>query len=366
MTVNQKSYFYIVKNIAYILGLGVLLVMCEPDPQEPTPDDPTPNEPTPYAFNLPAYFPQLQQPDSNIATEEGVALGRELFYEKKLSGDNTLSCGGCHFAESGFADPRQFSPGIDGTVGDRNSMAIINLAFQDKLFWDGRDNSLEEQALEPVTNPIEMHEEWPDAIAKIANDPKYPPMFEAAFGDDEVTVARVAKAIAQFERTVISSNSKYDRFIRGEVSFTPSELRGLDLFNTEVGDCFHCHGDFATGFQFTDGLFHNNGLDSTFTDMGLYNVTGNPNDMAKFKTPTLRNIEYTAPYMHDGRFQTLEEVIEHYNMGGHISATIDPLMKAAGSGRNWTEQQKQDLLNFLLTLSDPDFISNPDFQDPNP
>jgi len=164
---------------------------------------------------------------------------------------------------------------------------------------------------------------------------------------------------------MISSNSKFDRFLQGQEPLTPSELRGYDLFNSEAGDCFHCHGDISSGFQFSDGLFHNNGLDSVFTDLGLFNITGLESDKGKFKSTTLRNIEYTAPYMHDGRFSTLEEVIDHYDMGGHPSATLDPNMKAVGVGRNWTSQQKEDLVNFLKALSDPSFISNPAFSNPH-
>jgi len=349
----------------YILSLvfGLMLTSC--DPPMPVVPDPSGFETTPYAFEVPSYFPPVPEPEENPTTEEGVRLGRYLFYEKKLSADNSLSCGGCHFAENGFSDPRQFSPGIDNISGDRNAMAIINLAFQQRFFWDGRKLEMETQALEPIPNPIEMHQSWGDAVAKIQADTLYPPLFRKAFGTEKVTVDRIVKAIAQFERTMISSNSKFDRFLQGQEPLTPSELRGYDLFNSEAGDCFHCHGDISSGFQFSDGLFHNNGLDSVFTDLGLFNITGLESDKGKFKSTTLRNIEYTAPYMHDGRFSTLEEVIDHYDMGGHPSATLDPNMKAVGVGRNWTSQQKEDLVNFLKALSDPSFISNPAFSNPH-
>lgn len=360
---NRKTFPFVHFKLLFFVAMAVAFTSC--DPNKPSTPTPVAFNPTPYDFQVPSYFPPVPQPPDNPTTEEGVRLGRYLFYEKKLSADNSLSCGGCHFAENGFSDPRQFSPGIDNIAGDRNAMAIINLAYQRHFFWDGRKADMETQALEPIPNPIEMHQSWGDAVEKIQNDALYPPLFQAAFGTDRVTVDRIVKAIAQFERTMISSNSKFDRFLQGQEALTPSELRGYDLFNSEDGDCFHCHGDISSGFQFSDGLFHNNGLDSVFTDMGLYDVTGNEGDRGKFKSTTLRNIEFTAPYMHDGRFSTLEEVIDHYDMGGHPSATLDPNMKASGVGRNWTDQQKQDLVNFLKALSDTSFLNNPAFSDPH-
>lgn len=321
-----------------------------------------PVDQTPLALDYPSHFPEPIIPLDNPTTVEGVELGRHLFYETRLSGDNTLSCAGCHFQQDGFSDPLQFSVGIDGVAGSRNAMALINLAWDNQFFWDGRANSLERQAGMPVEDPIEMHETWPDALMKLRNDDDYVEMFKAAFGTSGITRQRAQKAIAQFERTMISGNSRYDRNLRGEEVWSIEEQRGFNIFVSEVGDCFHCHT--PAGHLFTDFAYKNNGLDSVFTDLGRYNVTGNPDDMAKFKVPTLRNIEFTAPYMHDGRFQTLEEVIEFYNMGGHPSATIDPNMKAAGVGRNWNPQQKADLLAFLKALSDTDFINNPEFSAP--
>ena len=338
-----------------ILGIS-LLVSCRKNKAVP--------DPTLYAFDYPSYFPSLVQPADNPATEEGVALGRKLFFDEILSADRTQSCASCHFPSHSFSDTTATSVGIDGIFGSRNAMTIVNLAWQKEFFWDLRSANLEEQALEPVPNPIEMHLEWPEAVDRLRAHADYPDLFELAFGTKDIDRYLVAKAIAQFERTLISQDSKFDQFLRGEAVLTESEIRGYDLFNTERGDCFHCHGASNTGFQFTDNLAHNNGLDSVFTDLGLYEITGNPLDKAKFKTPTLRNIALTAPYMHDGRFADLDEVIEHYNMGGHISPTIDPNMKAAGVGRFWTPQEKADLKAFLLTLTDETFINNPDFQDP--
>lgn len=360
--VGAKNVLLETMNIGKFLSamaLLALVVSCKKDP----PDD-TPYVTTPYLFEYANYFASLKQPDENVATVEGVALGRLLFFDKRLSADNTMSCGSCHFPEHSFSDPSPTSVGIDGIFGTRNSMTLVNLAWQKRFFWDERSESLEVQALEPVPNPIELHQSWPDALDKLQADANYPTLFKQAFGSSTISKEMVAKAIAQFERSIISYNSKFDQYLRGEVALTLSEIRGFDLFESERGDCFHCHGSINTGFQFTDNIAHNNGLESIPVDSGLFLVTGNPADIAKFKTPTLRNIEFTAPYMHDGRFQTLEEVIEHYNMGGHPSPTIDPLMKASGIGRNWTAQEKEDLLNFLKTLSDPAFLTNPAFQDP--
>ena len=307
-------------------------------------------------------------PPSNPLTKEGIRLGRHLFYDERLSGDNSQSCASCHLQESNFSDPNQFSTGIDGSVGDRNAMVIMNLAWQDFFFWDGRSFSLEDQALQPVENPIEMKTTWPEVLAKLSADPVYVKMFQDAFGPDAITKENAAKAIAQFERIMISSNSKFDRWQRGEYQFTQLELDGYQIFNSEEGDCFHCHGDANTGNLFGaygDLQFSNNGLDSVLKpNTGYEVVTGDSLDRAKFKIPPLRNIEYSFPYMHDGRFNTLQEVIEHYNMGGHITYTIDPNMKAAGIGKNWSAYQKSALIAFMRTLSDDSFLNDTTFSNP--
>lgn len=325
---------------------------------------------TPYEIVRPEGFPVVEQPDDNIATVEGVALGRKLFYEKRLSADNTLACASCHFQENSFSDPSAFSVGVDGIQGTRNAMAIVNLAWGKDFFWDGRSATLEEQAFLPITDPIEMHETWPNAVAKLQADPDYPTLFEQAFGTSVIDSVLAVKAIAQFERTMVSGNSRYDQFLRGEISLTSQEIAGLQLFRTEGpvdgipngADCFHCHVE----PMFMDNTFHNNGLDeNTSADEGLFNVTGAAVDKGKFKTPTLRNIEHTAPYMHDGRFTTLEEVVAHYNSGGHASPTVDPLMKYIGEGMQLTDQDQENLIAFLKALSDPEFMNNPNFSDPN-
>lgn len=305
-------------------------------------------------------------PADNVLTVEGVALGKKLFFDKILSKDNTQSCATCHNPQKAFTDNLQFSKGINGNLGNRNAMPLFNLAwnFTERFSWDGKEFGLENQALEPVTNPIEMGENWENVEKKLQNHSEYPLLFEQAFGTESINSTLVTKAIAQFERTLISANSKFDKYLRGEATLTLAEQNGFTIFMTEEkGDCFHCHGS-ENNPLWTDNQFHNNGLDRNFTDLGLGAVTGDPRDNGKFKTPSIRNLAFTAPYMHDGRFATLDEVIEFYSTGLQISATIDPLMKQINKGGvNLSAQEKADLKAFLLSLSDYDFINNPAFQE---
>jgi cytochrome c peroxidase len=353
-------------RLSFSLVFLAFALACE-KASKPSSSNPT-HTTTPYVWNNPNGFIPPSFPADNPLTEEGVSLGRKLFYDVRLSGDNTMSCASCHLQDFGFSDPNRFSTGIDGIEGSFNAPPIMNLAWQEFFFWDGRSLSLEEQALIPVVDPIEMHEDFDIAIAELSADPDYPNLFKKAFGSTQISKERIGKAIAQFERIMVSSNSKYDRFKKGEESFTDLELEGYNIFHSEIGDCFHCHGDVTTGNifgAFGDIQFSNNGLDSMpQINSGRERVTGLPEDRAKMKIPSLRNIEYTAPYMHDGRFNTLGQVIEFYNFGGHVTPTTDPNMKAAGVGRNWTLRQKQALIAFLETLSDEEFIQDTTFSDP--
>jgi cytochrome c peroxidase len=345
------------KSISYIFFVIIIFLWgCEVESYQPTP----------YTLTIPKGTMQMPIPTNNPLTVEGIALGKKLFYDPILSKNNVQSCAGCHGQAFGFTDHGlQYSVGVDGIAGNRNSMTLINVGYSPKFFWDGSSATLEDQVLHPIINPIEMNTTWSEVVIKLKNHSEYPDMFEKAFGDNTIDSIHAAKAMAQFIRTMISGNSKFDKYLRQEVSLTPSELNGLSIYNSEKGDCFHCHGFSGTG-QFTDYSFKNNGLDTDaeMTDMGLMAVTGNINDKGKFKTPTLRNIEKTGPYMHDGRFATLEEVINHYDFGGVASSTIDPLMKHVGTGLNLTAQEKQDLLNFLKTLTDDEFLTNPAFSEP--
>lgn len=333
-------------------------------------------EPTPYNLSIPSHFPNMPIPSDNPMTVEGVELGRYLFYEKKLSGDNSMSCASCHHAEAAFSDPNQFSTGITGAVGTRNSMALINLGWQQFFFWDGRAATLEAQLLEPVPNPIEMNQSWSDAVEKLRTDDRYPEMFAKAFGEYGIDSVKVTKALAQFLRTMISAESKFDVMYKYQnglqltakeqqiySAVTIEEWAGYDLFLSLNGaDCLHCHNGPLMQVQ----KYSNNGLDASFTDPGRMEVTGNGTDNGKFKVPTLRNIAYSAPYMHDGRFATLDEVIDHYSSGIIQSETIDPMIEFAHMGGvQLDDQEKQLLKAFLLCLSDENFIQDPRFSNPH-
>ncbi|WP_349254588.1 cytochrome-c peroxidase [Microcosmobacter mediterraneus] len=350
------------KKFSFVILLLNLYLSCSKDSAE--------YQPTPQPLQIPQLFldniiaPII--PSDNLQTVEGVSLGRKLFFDTILSGDETKSCASCHAPQLAFSDNLPTSVGVDGIFGERNSMPLFNLAwnYNERFAWDGKELSLERQAEEPVQNPIELHSNWNDVISKLQSHPEYPELFRLAFNTSTITKELTTKAIAQFERTLISANSKFDRYSLGLTNLTAQELNGLNVFMSEdKGDCFHCHGN-PNNPLWTDNDFHNNGLDSEFTDLGLGAVTGNPNDNGKFKTPSLRNLQYTAPYMHDGRFTTLQDVINHYSEGLQNSATIDPLMKKIDEGGvQLSNSDKADLLAFLLTLSDPLFISSFNPQD---
>lgn len=365
------------QTLLLLAAFVLVLVACRRDPPEfvPPPISPGGHVATPYTLVIPPGFQPMPIPPDNPMTVEGMKLGRHLFYEPRLSGNNTMSCASCHLQTHAFTDPERFSTGIDGIQGTRNSMALINMGWDQRFFWDGRAFSLEEQIFFPVRDPIEMHETWPNAVAKLQADDAYVALFNEAFGTTTIDSVLASKAMAQFIRTMISANSKFDKFIRGELQLEQDEQLGFLLTQMEGGppplgqfgaDCFHCHPH--GGMRFTDGIIRNNGLDpeGAWADLGLGGVTGLPQDFGKFKTPTLRNVALTAPYMHDGRFQTLEEVIEHYDSGGHPSSTVDPNMKFSQGGLQLTAEKKQQLLAFLHTLTDWDFVNDERFSDPGP
>lgn len=319
--------------------------------------------PTPLAIEV-GDLPPLPAFDDNPTTVEGVALGRSLFFETALSGDGTQSCGSCHQPHLAFGDSGSFSLGILGDPGGRNTQVVVNPGWQEFQFWDGRRATLEDQARDPVVNPVEMNAVWSEVVVRLAADPVYPDLFQAAFGSPEITEDRVVMAIAQFERTLVSAESRFDRKLRGEVTFTAAEQRGEDLFFSEQGECSHCH---AAPF-FTDNEFHDIGLDSIPMDAGRAGVTAHAFDEGKFKTPTLRNIEVTGPYMHDGRFETLAEVLEHYADGVHRSPNLDPTLgvhlNGGGDGVDLDAQEQADVIAFLRTLTDSAFLTNPAFLPP--
>lgn len=316
---------------------------------------------SPYQLDLGTAFPDLPLIASNPLTEEGVALGRYLFYDPILSVDSSISCSSCHDPRFAFSDSLRFSTGVDQLAGQRNSMPIINAAWMDRLFWDGRAANLEEQALRPVEDILEMHTSWKEVVGKLQQSSFYVPRFAAVFGARPIRQEMVVMAIAQFERTLISDNSKYDQVLRREASFTEKERLGMELFFTEKADCFHCHGNIF----FTDMAFHDIGLDREPEDSGLGGFVGRKRDRGKFKTPTLRNLAFTGPYMHDGRFATLEAVVDFYSEGLQPSANIDPLMKHADRGGvHLNEEEKSALVAFLFTLTDSSFVAQEAFGNP--
>ena len=366
-------------TILFVIISLTAFIGCERDMPIPNDNGDIVFNPTPYNLEKPLGLPALP-PDisGNPLTVEGVSLGRKLFYDPILSADSTLSCSGCHNQELGFTDNGlQFSVGIDNIAGTRNSMPIFNLVFSQLdpgfggFFWDGRAPTLEDQALLPIIDPIEMHNSLANAVTSLMAEDRYINDFYAAFGPKTITSELIAKAIAQFMRTIVSGNSKFDQAFNATpgVFLTEQELRGWALFNDDFGaDCFHCHG--VNGGLFTDFLFRNNGLTDAsryfdFPDAGLGGVTGDTLDYGKFKTPTLRNIELTGPYMHDGRFATLEEVIDFYSEEVKDTPFTDQFMQLAfQGGAQLTDDEKADLKAFLLTLTDTSFANNPNFQNP--
>lgn len=346
-------------------GLFALVVSCQTQQAtDPTPN-PVPTQPggvvyqaTPVTIRQPTNFPAMAyQLSQNPPTVEGVALGKTLFYDPQLSRDTTISCGFCHqqFAGFGHSD-HALSHGIGGKFGTRNVPGLQNLGWDREFFWDGGVTSLDELPLSPIKNPVEMDMVFADALNRVQKNPTYPALFKAAFGSDTVTTARFLKAISQFLLTLVSADSRYDKYVRKESGgdLTSDELAGLALFQQK---CTACH---ATDL-FTDKNYRNNGLPMSdgIKDQGRYTITLNEADRLKFKVPSLRNVEKTFPYMHDGRFTTLEQVIDHYRNGVKDSPTLDPVLKQNGSvGISLTDTEKGQVVAFLKTLTDDTFINN--------
>lgn len=325
----------------------------------------------PYPLLYPAYFGnRFEIPTDNPTTKQGVQLGRALFYDPILSSNGKVSCASCHQQDKAFSDGFRFSIGVDSVPTRRNSMSLANLLWVQNLFWDGRSRSLEDQASIPMFDVHEMNQPADISALKLRQHPEYRKMFEAAFGDRVISGDRVIKALAQFERTLISANSPYDKYLSG--AYTPSlaEQRGMDLFmgHNATGirtSCAHCHGSPRLMVE----LFHNNGLDKEPADYGREDFTQDPADRGRFRVPTLRNIAVTAPYMHDGRFVTLREVLDHYSdhiqPSGTLSSFIADSTDAAGRrGLLLNDDQKNDIVAFLEMLTDSTFLINPDLGPP--
>jgi len=333
-------------------------------------------------FTAPFVFGRFHIPKDNPLTIESVKLGRRLFYDPLLSKNNKVSCASCHKQSLAFTDGLVLSEGVSGKALSFNSMSLVNLMWGPKrFFWNGRANSLENQALQPIVHVDEMGSNLDELIGELNEIKAYQLLFEQAYG--ELNSTNIAKALANFQRTLISSNSRYDQFLRGEISLSEQEELGRKLFmahpDTKVslrgGNCIDCHSQFLTGgFASAFDGFSNNGLDND-SDLaeGLYGLTKLEVHRGLFKAPTLRNIAVTAPYMHDGRFQTLEQVLAHYNGGIKRSKTLSPLIIEADNlvnrqtehiSLNLAPDEAAAIIAFLHTLTDKSFLTNKAFSDP--
>ena len=330
-----------------------------------------PNTPYEYAnLNLPAHFTANQvasldnTPNNNPVTNAGATLGRVLFYDVQLSANDTVSCASCHVQSNSFGDPDQLSMGFDGGRTGRHSPSLANARYYDRgsFFWDERADTLEAQVLLPIQDAVEMGLTLPELEAKITATDYYGPLFEDAFGDSTVTSQRISLALAQFVRSMVSYDSKFDRVQAGTETFTNSEQRGENLFNGRAR-CDRCH---ETDVQALDRP-RNIGLDATNTiDGGVGAITGNNNALGDFKVASLRNIAVSGPYMHDGRFATLDEVIEFYNTDIQNNPNLDNVLQQNGQPRqlNLDQQDRDDLVAFLDTLTDQTFLTDPKFSNP--
>ena len=336
---NKSLFLYVVA--------AMLLIMSSCNKDENNNDTNPTYNPTPYTLNIPSNLPAMNIPADNPLTVEGIELGRLLYYDSLLDQNQARACGGCHLQANGFT-----------TLGT-NVIPHINLGYQNKFLWNGSVQGTLEDAMF-----FEVKDFFKADLSKLQADSKYPDKFYKAFGSSTVTYENCAKAMAQFLRTMVSGNSKFDRYVRHEENFTADETEGFMIFYTEKGDCFHCH----TVSIMTDGQLHNNGLDSVFigVNAGYYNVSGNPADLGKFKSPSLRNCGMRTTFMHDSRYTSLEDVIEFYNSGTKHSPSLDPIMTKPGKeyGLQLTPYDKQCLKAFLLTLTDTTYINNPAFSNP--
>ena len=304
---------------------------------------------------VPGYSQLVQEtaPADNQLNESRAQLGKQLFFDKRLSSDGTIACASCHQQVHGFADPRRVSLGVEGRVGKRNASHLVNLAWvRTGLFWDGRVSTLEEQVTHPISDPLEMDLPLLEAIARLEAEPDYIDRFKEAYGGMP-SVELLQKALASFVRTIVSANSPYDRHLAGDgEALTESAERGLGLF-LDKAECFHCH----SAQTLTNDGFFNNGTFLEGGDVGRQAITGRTGDTGKFRVPSLRNVGVTAPYMHDGSIATLMDVIEHYARGGRGHAFTDPQIEPLPL----TERDKSDLLAFLESLTDHDFLLDPRF-----
>ena len=344
--------------------------------------------PSSYTVIPPEGFPAMEHPDDNPITVEGIELGRHLFYDPILSRDSTISCSSCHQLNKAFTDGLSKAEGIEGRLGRRSSMSLINIGYSwiknrpHNFMWDGKFTSLEEQIVGgPIEDPVEMDNDWETVENVLRQQPSYPQMFRSAFGincSDEINRQLIAKAIAQFERTLNSAGSRFDEDLWVPfVYLSAQELRGKTLFegdaagatSTKDAECAHCHSFSANKTLFARNEYSNNGLDSVnnlndFTDLGLGAITGNLSQNGQFREVTLRNIGLTAPYMHDGRFATLEEAVGHYASGGQNAPNLAAELTTAPTLVTLTASEKEDLVAFLHALTDSSYFNKPEWSSP--
>jgi cytochrome c peroxidase len=389
---------------ALVLLLPLALTACGDNrdaPDDAGPDDAQPSDTEidagdPYPWQIPQGFPTPLVPDENPMNVDKVELGRRLFYDKRMSGNQTFSCASCHHQESAFTDDMATAVGSTGQMHPRNSMSLTNVAYLGRFTWANPViDELETQAATPIfgTEPVELGlRNMDDAfLARVQAEPLYPPLFASAFPDDPapISMMNVVRAISAFERTLLSGNSPYDQYLRGDTAaISDSAVRGRNLFNSEKCECFHCH----TGFNFqdvtkyegkptTEARFHNTGLynlngtgDYPVPNRGIYEITLMPADMGKFRAPTLRNIAVTAPYFHDGSAATLDDVLDHYAAAGRTIASgpnagvgsANPYKDSLIIGFTLSQQERDDLKAFLESLTDDEFLHDPRFADPWP
>lgn len=344
------------RNLTVRLALaglaGLLAGGCTPE-ADVTPDWEVPGTEVPGNFPAPVYAASQNPP-----TREAFELGRSLFYDPRLSRTGDVSCGSCHQQFVAFAhQDHRVSHGVDNLLGTRNAPALQNLRWQQEFMWDGGAKNLETMPLAPITNPVEMDETLENVLRKLNADSSYQRRFEQVYGRRPINSQQLLKALAQFTAALTSSNSRYDHYRRHEAggSLSADELRGLQVLRQKCGSCH-------AGELFTDNSYRNNGLDCSFTaDSGRAHITGRPQDVGRFKVPSLRNVALTPPYMHDGRFRTLRDVLDHYTAGVVESATLDAEFRQTGGrpGIVLSEAEKTDLLAFLQTLTDTEFIQDP-------
>jgi cytochrome c peroxidase len=330
-----------------IIGLLALSIGCRTAERE---------KPVGAAVKLiaPLGLPSVPIPADNPPTLEKIALGRKLFYDTKLSKNNALSCASCHNPNLGFTDGRQLSKGVEGMTGIRNAPTLLNAAYSPLQFWDGRGFSLEAQVAFPIADPTEMNQTHEVSVSKIRNDPAYKTEFIKAFGPGTITLEEIEKSLASFERTLLSGNSPFDHYQFGgnKNALTPAAIRGLTIFtDPKRANCATCHTINEKYALFTDGKFHNTGVgvdgEGQFNDLGRYNQTKLESDKGAFKTPTLRNVALSAPYMHDGSLKTLKDVVDFYVGGGNSNPYLDKEIKAI----NLSGQDRADLVEFLKSLT---------------